>query len=81
MAVLTNSKHEHFAQEVTKGVSATKAYVSAGYFKAGAKQNASRLITNDGVCARIKEGNYILTGPNVLRFSQKRKYQNLLENS
>src|SRR5450759_4126696 len=55
MAVLTNSKHEHFALEVTKGVSATKAYVSAGYSKAGAKQNASRLITNDGVCARIKE--------------------------
>jgi hypothetical protein len=55
MAVLTNSKHEHFAQEVAKGVSATKAYVSAGYSKAGAKQNASRLITIDEVSARIKE--------------------------
>ena len=55
MAVLTNSKHEHFALEVTKGVSATKAYVSAGYSKAGAKQNASRLITIDEVSARIKE--------------------------
>ena len=55
MAVLTNSKHEHFAQEVAKGVSGTKAYVSAGYSKAGAKQNASRLITIDEVSARIKE--------------------------
>src|ERR1019366_7224997 len=55
MAVLTNSKHEHFALEVTKGVSATKAYVSSGYSRAGAKQNASRLITNDGVRTRIKE--------------------------
>ena len=55
MPVLTNSKHERFAQEVAKGASGTKAYVSAGYSKAGAKQNASRLITNDEVSERIKE--------------------------
>jgi Terminase small subunit len=55
MPVLTSSKHEKFAQLVATGVSATKAYVSAGYAKANARQNASRLITNDDILARIKE--------------------------
>jgi phage terminase small subunit len=45
MAVLTNSKHEQFAQAVAKGVSATKAYVSAGYSDKGAKQSAARMRT------------------------------------
>ena len=43
MPLLTNSKHEQFAQLVAKGASATKAYVSAGYSKAGADASASRL--------------------------------------
>ena len=55
MAVLSKSKHELFAQSVVKGLSATEAYVSAGYSKAGAAQNASRLMTNDKVSARIQE--------------------------
>ena len=45
MAVLDNSKHEHFALLVAKGVSATKAYTSAGYSDKGAKQSAARLLT------------------------------------
>jgi hypothetical protein len=55
MPVLANSKHERFAQALAKGLSATKAYISAGYSKAGAKQNAARLLTNADLCARIKE--------------------------
>src|ERR1035437_6377904 len=55
MPVLTQSKHEKFAQLIAKGVSATNAYGSAGYSKVGAAQNASRLITNDYILARIKE--------------------------
>ena len=55
MPVLAQSKHEKFAQLIAKGVSATNAYLSAGYAKVGAAQNASRLITNDKVLARIKE--------------------------
>ena len=55
MAVLDNSKHEHFAQLVAKGVSATKAYTSAGYSDKGAKQSAARLLTNADLCARIRE--------------------------
>jgi phage terminase small subunit len=47
MPVLTSSKHEKFAQLVASGVNATKAYVSAGYSKVAAAQNAHRLITND----------------------------------
>lgn len=55
MAVLSNSKHERFAQLVAKGVSATDAYVSAGYSKANARSNASRLSANDSILGRIKE--------------------------
>ena len=55
MPLLTNSKHEQFAQLVAKGASATKAYVSAGYSKAGADASASRLLRNARVCSRIEE--------------------------
>jgi phage terminase small subunit len=55
MAVLSSSKYERFAQLVAKGVSATEAYVSAGYSKANAHSNASRLSANEPISARIKE--------------------------
>ena len=55
MAVLDNSKHEHFALLVAKGVSASKAYVSVGYSVKGSAPSASRLLTNAKVCARIRE--------------------------
>jgi len=55
MPVLAQPKHEQFAQSVAKGISATAAYSSAGYSKAGAAASASRLMTNANVSARIKE--------------------------
>ena len=55
MAALANSKHEHFAQAIAKGVSASKAYVSAGYSPKGAKQSAARMRTNADLCSRIRE--------------------------
>lgn len=55
MAVLSNSKHKRFAQLIAKGVTAVDAYVSAGYSKANARSNASRLSANDGILERIKE--------------------------
>src|ERR1017187_7028382 len=55
MAVLDNSKHEHFAQLVAKGVSATKAYTSAGYSDKGAQPSAARLLLNAMVRARLRE--------------------------
>jgi phage terminase small subunit len=55
MPVLKCTKHEQFALFVVKGVSATKAYVSAGYSPKGAQQSATRLLQNAAVCARIKE--------------------------
>jgi hypothetical protein len=55
MAALANSKHEHFAQAIAKGVSASKAYVSAGYSAKGAKQSAARMLTNADHCSRIRE--------------------------
>ena len=53
--VLSNSKHELFAQFVSSGLTAFESYVKAGYAPAGARTNASRLIANDRISARIKE--------------------------
>src|ERR1035441_7173094 len=55
MAVLSNCKHEQFAQLVVKGVSASKAYVSVGYSHAGAAQGAARLLRNAKVCSHVAE--------------------------
>ena len=55
MPILAHTKHEQFAQSVAKGISATGAYISAGYSKSGAAASASRLLTNANVAARIKE--------------------------
>jgi phage terminase small subunit len=54
MSILTNTRREH-AHSVVMGISATRAYTSAGYSKAGAAASASRLLANAGVSARIKE--------------------------
>lgn len=53
MAVLTNQRHERFAQEMAKGMSATEAYASAGYKPDDG--NATRLTGNDRVQARVAE--------------------------
>lgn len=58
MPVLTNSKHELFAQEIAKGVSGREAYRTAGYTAksdAGADVSASRLLKDAKVAARIAE--------------------------
>ena len=55
MPSLKNAKHEHFAQLVSNGESATRAYALAGYSEKGAKQSSSRLLTNADVCARIAD--------------------------
>jgi hypothetical protein len=55
MAVLENNRHEHFAQAIAKGVSATKAYVLAGYSEKGAQQSSARLLLNAVVCSRVSE--------------------------
>ncbi|MBO9122798.1 MULTISPECIES: terminase small subunit [unclassified Rhizobium] len=53
MSVLANPRHEAFAQAVASGKSATEAYAVAG-FKPH-QQNASRLMLNDVVRARVAE--------------------------
>ncbi|MCJ2084617.1 terminase small subunit [Methylobacterium sp. E-005] len=53
MPVLSNSKHERFAQAVAEGQSASQAYVTAGY--AANEGNAGRLNRNERVRARIEE--------------------------
>ena len=53
MAVLTNAKHERFAQELAKGKTATEAYIIAGY-KAN-DGNAATLKGNQRILDRVLE--------------------------
>lgn len=53
MAILTNVRHERFAQELARGASQTDAYTTAGY--KGDKTAASRLATKVNVRARVAE--------------------------
>jgi phage terminase small subunit len=53
MAILTNQRHELFAQELAKGRSASEAYTLAGY--KACRQNAARLTTNDDIRVRLAE--------------------------
>ncbi len=53
MPVLSNPKHELFAQEVAKGTPLEKAYAVAGYKPD--RKNAQRLTTKDDVRSRIDE--------------------------
>ena len=58
MPVLTNPKHELFAQEVAKGVSIGEAYESAGYSAKNietARACGSRLLTDANIQARVAE--------------------------
>jgi Terminase small subunit len=65
MAVLECSKHEQFALFVAKGLSATKAYVSAGYSPKGAQQSAARMLTNAKVRSRVRELQETLSGSTI----------------
>ena len=53
MPVLSNPKHERFAQELAKGKSANEAYVLAGYSENDG--NAIRLKGNERIAARLSE--------------------------
>lgn len=53
MPVLSNPRHERFAQELAKGKSQAEAYELAGYTPS--EPNASRLIRNDKVRTRVAE--------------------------
>jgi hypothetical protein len=54
--MLKNPRQEHFCQLVASGMfSQAEAFRKAGYAEKGAKENASRLMTNDNVAARIEE--------------------------
>lgn len=53
MPVLSNARHERFAQELAKGQSISGAYHAAGY--ENSPQSASRLLKNAHVSARVSE--------------------------
>lgn len=53
MPVLDNPRHERFAQELAKGLAASKAYVAAGFSENDG--NAIRLKGNERIAARVEE--------------------------
>ena len=53
MGILSNAKHELFAQGIARGKTQDEAYVQAGYKRN--RRNASRLRTNEDVIQRIAE--------------------------
>ncbi len=53
MPVLKNARHERFARNLAKGMSATEAYEKAGYKPS--RQHAARLATKGDIRARIVE--------------------------
>ena len=53
MGILTNPRHERFAQALFEGKTADQAYVKAGYSEN--RGNASRLKANENVLARLTE--------------------------
>ncbi|MGE0231419.1 MAG: terminase small subunit [Flavobacteriaceae bacterium] len=53
MPILKNPKHEAFAQGLAKGMSASEAYVNAGYNES--RSAASRLSTNVNIERRVAE--------------------------
>lgn len=57
MPVLSNPRHERFAQELAKGMSQTEAYKLAGYSASDetARRTASVLMTKHDVVARVAE--------------------------
>ena len=55
MAALNNPKHEHFAQLIAAGESATNAYSLTGYSENGAAQSANRLLKDAKVRERVSE--------------------------
>ncbi len=66
MAILKNARHERFAQNLAKGMSATEAYTKAGYKPHG--QNAGRMMKNDEIVKRVAE----LTGDSVKQITDVR---------
>jgi hypothetical protein len=55
MAMLTNTRHEKFAQNVANGMSASAAYKAAGYNSTNLDVHSARLMVNDGIKSRIAE--------------------------
>lgn len=53
MPILSNPRHEAFAQARARGLSQDDAYAEAGYKPC--RQNASRLMTNDDIRIRVEE--------------------------
>jgi hypothetical protein len=55
MPVVSNTRHELFAQGLARGQKTAKAYVAAGYAEKGARQNATRLSRDPQIRARVEE--------------------------
>jgi hypothetical protein len=63
-----NPKHEKFVQNIARGLSPTKAYISAGFSPKGASTSAPRLLRNASVCSRIAELKQLVCNNTTQRF-------------
>jgi len=81
MPVLSNPKHEKYAQELAKGKSQADAYEAAGY--KGDRTAASRLATNVNIQARVAELQEKVAGRVVERTSISKEWviERLIENA
>ena len=85
MTALRNSKHEAFARAIVEGKAGAEAYGLAGYKanKASAETNASRLLRNAQVSARIAElkaeaaAKALLSAAKVLAEIEKLAFSNM----
>jgi phage terminase small subunit len=68
MPELQNPKHEQFAQNIARGLSPAKAYISAGFSPKGASTSASRLLRSASVCSRIAELRQLVCNNTMQRF-------------
>ena len=55
MAILENSRHELFCQNMAKGMSTPEAYVAAGFSASAKTAHAYRLLAKDSIKQRIAE--------------------------
>lgn len=73
MPVLRNPRHEQFVLGLVEKLSATAAYIKAGYSEKGADVSASRLLGNASVQARLRELSEAVTEATVQAIIETRE--------
>jgi len=72
MPILSNARHERFAQGLARGLSADEAYSKAGYVEN--RGNAARMNANESIKARVNEIQGKAEARTVLTIAEKREF-------